>query len=137
MCGSFPASLNNIVTIPVIVSSPANLTTFFHAVRAADAFDESDPKQLGQVLFIKLHPHRQNAHVLREKIGEMISLMNVLRAAQTTYRFIDALLFPIIRNEKKRGAAQTGFCVSTPLVALSANEAGRIGRSLAFFRLWA
>ena len=77
-----------------------------------------------------MHPHRQNAHVLREKIREMISLMNVLRAAQAKYRFIDELLFPIIRNEMKKGAAQTRFSVSTPLVALSANEAGRIGRSL-------
>jgi len=56
--------------------------------------------------------------------------MNVLRAAQAKYRFIDEFLFPIIRNEMKKGAAQTGFSVSTPLVALSANEAGRIGRAL-------
>jgi len=76
-----------------------------------------------------LHPHRQNAHVLREKIREMISLMNVLRAAQAKYRFIDELLLPIIRNETKKGAAQTGFCVSTPLVALSARRGASAGRS--------
>ena len=56
--------------------------------------------------------------------------MSVLRAAQAKYRFIDELLLPIIRNEMKRSAAQASFSVSTPLIALSANEAGRIGRSL-------
>ena len=64
--------------------------TLFSATRAADALDDTDAKQLGQLLFLELHPHRQNAHVLREKIEEMISLMNVLRAAQAKYRFIDA-----------------------------------------------
>ena len=130
LCGSFPAQVNNIVTISRIVRTPITLATFFTAIRAADAFDEEDAKQLGQLLFRELRPHRHNAHVLREKVGEMICLMNVLSAAQAKYRFIDEFLFPIIRNEMKKGAAQTGFSVSTPLVALSADEAGRIGRSL-------
>jgi hypothetical protein len=39
-------------------------------------------------------------------------------------------LFHIIRNAMKRGAVQTKFTVKTPLVALTANEAGRIARSL-------
>ena len=127
---SCPASLNNIVNIPRIARTPVTLATFFTTIRAADAFHESDAKQLGQLLFLELHPRRQNADVLRQKIGEMLSLMNVLRAAQGKYRFIDELLFSIIRNEMKKGAAQASFGVSTPLVALSANEAGRIGRSL-------
>ena len=130
LCGSFPAQVNNIVTISRIVRTPITLATFFTAIRAADAFDEEDAKQLGQLLFRELRPHRHNAHVLREKVGEMICLMNVLSAAQAKYRFIDELLFPIIRNEMKKGAAQTSFSVTTPLVALSANEAGRIGRPL-------
>jgi len=65
LCGSVPAQVNNIVTIPLIVRGPVALATFFTAIRAADAFDESEAKQLGQLLFLELHPHRQNAHVLR------------------------------------------------------------------------
>ena len=85
---SCPASLNNIVNIPRIARTPVTLATFFTTIRAADAFHESDAKQLGQLLFLELHPRRQNADVL--KIGEMLSLINVLRAAQAKYRFIDA-----------------------------------------------
>jgi hypothetical protein len=42
---------------------------------------------------------------------------------------LDEFLFHILRNKMKVGASQTSFSVNTPLVALTANEAGRIGRS--------
>jgi hypothetical protein len=45
-------------------------------------------------------------------------------------RFFDEFLFHIIRNAMKRGAVQTKFTVKTHLVALTANEAGQIARSL-------
>ncbi|GMI36316.1 hypothetical protein TeGR_g6771 [Tetraparma gracilis] len=44
--------------------------------------------------------------------------------------FLDEFLFHIFRNKMQVGASQTSFSVNTPLVALTANEAGRIGRSL-------
>ncbi|GMI42282.1 hypothetical protein TeGR_g9462 [Tetraparma gracilis] len=68
--------------------------------------------------------------ILNEKIQDMIRMMNVLRSAQAKYRFFDEFLFHIIRNAMKRGAVQTKFTVKTHLVALTANEAGRIARSL-------
>jgi hypothetical protein len=42
---------------------------------------------------------------------------------------MDEFLFHIIRNKMKIGASQTSFVVNTHLVALTANEAGRIARS--------
>jgi hypothetical protein len=44
-------------------------------------------------------------------------------------RFFDEFLFHILRNQMRTGASQTSFRVTTPLVALTANEAGRIARS--------
>ncbi|GMI26201.1 hypothetical protein TeGR_g13326 [Tetraparma gracilis] len=44
--------------------------------------------------------------------------------------FFDEFLFHIIRNAMKHGAVQAKFTVKTHLVALTANEAGRIARSL-------
>ncbi|GMI19044.1 hypothetical protein TeGR_g4044 [Tetraparma gracilis] len=67
---------------------------------------------------------------MNEKILDEIRTTNVLRSAQAKYRFFDEFLFHIIRNAMKRGAVQTKFTVKTPLVALTANEAGRIARSL-------
>ncbi|GMI21069.1 hypothetical protein TeGR_g6741 [Tetraparma gracilis] len=75
-------------------------------------------------------PVEQNREHLNEKILDMIRTTNVLRSAQAKYRFFDEFLFHIIRNAMKRGAVQTAFAVKTPLVALTANEAGRIARSL-------
>ncbi|GMI29073.1 hypothetical protein TeGR_g10867 [Tetraparma gracilis] len=62
-------------------------------------------------------------------ILEEIRTTNVLRSAQAKYRFFDEFLFHIVRNKMKIGASQTSFTVKTPLVALTANEAGRIARS--------
>jgi hypothetical protein len=45
------------------------------------------------------------------------------------HRFFDEFLIYIIRNKMKRSAAQTSFEVNTPLVALTAGQAGRIAKS--------
>ncbi|GMI22228.1 hypothetical protein TeGR_g2008 [Tetraparma gracilis] len=84
---------------------------------------------LGRLLFLQLHPHRQNRDFLTEKVLDMIRMTNVLRSAQAKYRFFDEFLVHIIKNKMKLGASQTGFVVKTHLVALTANEAGRIARS--------
>ncbi|GMI21529.1 hypothetical protein TeGR_g5862 [Tetraparma gracilis] len=76
-----------------------------------------------------MHKHRKNEDFLNEKILDTIRTTNVLRSAQAKYRFFDEFLFHIIKNKMKMGASQTSFVVKTPLVALTANEAGRIARS--------
>ncbi|GMI57493.1 hypothetical protein TeGR_g264, partial [Tetraparma gracilis] len=128
--GSIPAHINKIVTVPYITRLPVNLVAFFTSVRHADAFNEGDGTVLGRLLFLQLHPHRQNRDLLNEKTLDVIRMTNVLRSAQAKYRFFDEFLFHIIRNAMKRGAVQTKFTVKTHLVALTANEAGRIARSL-------
>ncbi|GMI26215.1 hypothetical protein TeGR_g13329 [Tetraparma gracilis] len=71
-----------------------------------------------------------NRDALNEEILDVIRMTNVLRSAQAKYRFFDEFIFHIIRNAMKRGAVQAKFTVKTHLVALTANEAGRIARSL-------
>ena len=55
-------------------------------MRPPNTFDEADGTRLGQILFLKLYPDRQHPQELREKIGELIRTMNVLRSAQAKYR---------------------------------------------------
>jgi hypothetical protein len=55
----------------------------------------------------------------------------VLRECEYKYRFLDELLFHIIRNKNRVGAVQSSYAVKTKLLSLTSNEAGRIGRSLA------
>ncbi|GMI23406.1 hypothetical protein TeGR_g5115 [Tetraparma gracilis] len=80
-------------------------------------------------MFIQLRPHRHNQDLLTEKILDVIRSTNVLRSAQAKYRFLDEFIYHIMRNKMKMGASQTSFAVKTHLVALTANEAGRIARS--------
>ncbi|GMI21527.1 hypothetical protein TeGR_g3935 [Tetraparma gracilis] len=127
--GSIPAHINKIVTVPYIMSLPVNVVAFFTSVRRADAFNEGGGTVLGRLLFLQLHKHRKNRDLLNEKILDMVSTINVLRSAQAKYRFFDEFLFRIICNKMKLGASQTSFVVKTPLMALTANEAGRIARS--------
>ncbi|GMI33635.1 hypothetical protein TeGR_g4612 [Tetraparma gracilis] len=82
-----------------------------------------------KLMDMQLHKHRRNKDLLNEKILDMIRTMDVLRSAQAKYRLFDEFLFHIIRNKMKMGASQTSFVVKTHLVALTANEAGRIARS--------
>jgi hypothetical protein len=153
--GRIARRINEMVTSPYTAKSQQKLAQYFASVRPADAFDEGDGTVLGQLLFLQLHPHRQNKDLLDKKILDMIRSTDVLRSAQAKYRwdppppppsllptllltascshahrFFDEFFFRIIRNAMKRGAVQAKFTVKTPLVALTANEAGRIARSL-------
>ena len=86
MGGVIPRRINDTVTIPVVFSTFAPLMTYFACVRPADSFDEGDGTVLGRLLFLQLHPHRQNRDLLNEKILDVIRTTNVLRSAQAKYR---------------------------------------------------
>jgi hypothetical protein len=128
--GSFPASINKIVTIPLAMDIVPKLALFFTAIRPEHEYDNGDSTELGLLAFHELYRHREHEDTLRKEINKIISIVNVLRACQAKYRFLDEYLYHIMKNNMQRGAAQTGFNVGTPLVALTANEAGLIARSL-------
>ncbi|GMI38189.1 hypothetical protein TeGR_g3348 [Tetraparma gracilis] len=127
--GSIPRRINDTVTIPLMSRTAADYYRYFTCMRPADSFDEGDGTVLGRLLYLQLNPHRQNKDLLTEMLLEEIRTTNVLRTAQAKYRFFDEFLFHFFRNKMKIGASQTSFTVNTPLVALTANEAGRIARS--------
>ena len=86
MGGMIPRRINDSVTIPVVFSTFAPHMGYFACVRPADSFDEGDGTVLGRLLFLELHPHRQNRDLLNEKILDVIRMTNVLRSAQAKYR---------------------------------------------------
>jgi hypothetical protein len=127
--GNFPTSVNNAVTIPQTLEISISIMMFFAAVRPEDEFDDGDSTELGLLVVHRLYPHRSHPDALRSEINDIISVVNVLRSCQAKYRFLDEFLYHIIMNNMKRGAAQTGFLIGSPLAALTANEAGNIARS--------
>jgi hypothetical protein len=84
--GRLPRTVKELVTTPFTAKSQQKLAQYFASVRPADAFDEGDGTVLGQLLFLQLHPHRQNMDLLTEKIIDVIRSTNVLRSAQAKYR---------------------------------------------------
>jgi hypothetical protein len=129
LCGNFPANINRIVTRPLSMAGAKNLIEFMAATR--NHYDEGDAEELGQVLFLNLFKLRTHSGTMREELEEMIRRFSVLRLAQAKYRLIDELLLHVLQNRLKKGAAQANYNVSSPLAALTANEASRVGKSLA------
>lgn len=127
--GRFPAKINHLVTLPLVVAGPKSLIEFTSATRTH--FDEGDAEELGRVLFLNLFKLRSHASSMREELDKAISLFDCLRQAQAKYRLIDELLLHVIQNRLKKGAAQANYNVSSPLASLTANEAARVGKSLA------
>ncbi|GMI28031.1 hypothetical protein TeGR_g12097 [Tetraparma gracilis] len=84
--GSIPRSVNDAVMVGKVVKSLINFAKFFSCVCPADSFDEGDGTVLGRLMFLQLHPHRQNRDLLNEKILDVIRTTNVLRSAQAKYR---------------------------------------------------
>ena len=87
--------------------------------------------ELGRLLYYQLSKLRKNADELREELNTFIERTTVLRECAYKHRFLDELLFHIIKNKTKLGAVQSSFTVKTGLASLTSNEAGRIGKSLA------
>ena len=87
--------------------------------------------ELGRLLYYQLSKVRKNADELREELNTFIERTTVLRECEYKYRFLDELLFHIIRNKNRVGAVQSSYAVKTKLLSLTSNEAGRIGKSLA------
>ena len=87
--------------------------------------------ELGRILYYQLSKLRKNDDELREELNTFIERTTVLRECEYKYRFLDELLFHIIRNKNRVGAVQSSYAVKTKLLSLTSNEAGRIGRSLA------
>jgi hypothetical protein len=150
--GSLPPGAGTSITAPFIARSQIFVPKFFASTRPSGTFDAEDGKVLGQLLIVLLYPHRKHEDVMREKIDDAIRMTNVLRSAQAKYRYVtppspsgkpvcaqrartrrffDEFILHVVRNKLKVGASQTSFSVDTPLVALTANEAARIGKSFA------
>jgi hypothetical protein len=84
--GRIPRRINDTVTIPCVGATAVGVIQYFTCVRPADSFDEGDGTMLGRLLFVLLHPHRQNREILNEKLLDIIRSTNVLRSAQAKYR---------------------------------------------------
>ena len=87
-------------------------------VRPAADFDEGDGVQLGRLLCYSLSKVRKNADELREELNTFIERATVLRECAYKHRFLDELLFHIIKNKTKLGAVQSSFTVKTGLASL-------------------
>ena len=121
--GSFPASINNMITIPRSLRHAPYVMLYFAAVRPEHEYDDGASTELGQLAILKLYRHRKDKDVLKKEIAEIISLVNVLRACHAKYGFLDEFLYHIVRNKMKIGAAQTEFIVDAPLATLAASSA--------------
>jgi hypothetical protein len=105
--------------------------------------------ELGRLLYYQLSKARKNDDELREELNTFIERTTVLRECEYKYRFLDELLFHILKNkvstphppsppkhrhqpqtQTRVGAVQSNFAVNTKLSSLTSNEAGRIGKSL-------
>jgi hypothetical protein len=87
--------------------------------------------ELGRLIYYQLSKLRKNSDELREELDTFIKRTTVLRECAYQHRFIDELLFHVIRNKVRVGAVQANFAVNTGLAFITSNETGRIGKSLA------
>jgi hypothetical protein len=120
--GNVPLGISNSLVLPQQVDTPLNMMNCFASLR--NQFDEGDAEELGQLIIINLyglHPH-----LLHERLAKCISRISVLRRAQAKYRFLDELLYHVLRNQLVKAA----HVVQSPLSALASRDAALIGKSM-------
>lgn len=122
--GKIPANINNSFTLPEATTGLLKSMNYFSAVRLRDEYNEGDANELGQLFIINfygMHPED-----LAENLIKAISRITILRNAQAKYRFVDELLFHVMRNKMIKAA----FTVRSPLSVVTGRDASMIGRSL-------
>ena len=89
-------------------------------------YKEGDGKELGLLIFYKLHPLRRREDELRSEINVLVGQITVLREAKAQHEWLDELLFYIIRNKLRPPAS-----CKVKLANLTREDAAKLGGALA------
>jgi hypothetical protein len=123
--GNIPKRMSSKFTDRLSTEGDINAMRFFAAVRLPNEFDAGDSGELGQLTTYEVYPMRNQEDQLRDSVGKVIARVTALRAAQAKYRFLDEILYRVFRNKFQKSA----YTVSSSLMTLNSNEAGKIGKS--------
>jgi hypothetical protein len=140
--GFIPGAIIKVTAVPLSIATPLKMVRFFAAIRTADAVEEADAKELGQIFYEDLSPFVKKRKELRSEIAKVFVRTTILRTAQAKYECIDEMVYRIMRNKlvksKTRFKANSfsGITVNSSLQTLSRSDAGRIGRSLSNLLLY-
>ena len=118
--------MNDAITIPQATTTQINQQLLFASVRPTADYKEGDGKELGLLIFYKLHPLRRREDELRAEINVLMGQITVLREAKAQHEWLDELLFYIIRNKLRPPA----FC-RVKLANLTREDAAELGSALA------
>ena len=124
--GHVPKSVNDAITIPLATTTQINQQLLFASVRPTVDYKEGDGKELGLLVFYKLHPLRRREDELRSEINVLVGQITVLREAKAQHEWLDELLFYIIRNTIRPPAS-----CKVKLANLTREDAAKLGAALA------
>ena len=124
--GRIPKSVNDAITIPQVTTAQINQQLLFASVRPTADYKEGDGKELGLLIFYKLHPLRRREDELRSEINVLVGQITVLREAKAQHEWLDELLFYIIRNKLRPPAS-----CKVKLANITREDAAKLGGALA------
>ena len=119
-------SVNDAIIIPFCTISQISQQVLFASVRPTADYKEGDGKELGLLIFYKLHPLRRREDELRSEINVLVGQITVLREAKAQHEWLDELLFYIIRNKLRPPAS-----CKVKLANLTREDAAKLGAALA------
>jgi hypothetical protein len=123
--GSIPAYLNEAITVPQTAGTILNMVEYFAVVRSPEDCGAEEGLHLGFIVVQKLSPFANSPFELRDAIDDLISNVKVLRECQRMRRFLDEIIFYLVRNKIERQP----FVVNVTLSQLTSHQAGLIARS--------
>jgi hypothetical protein len=125
--GHIPRAVTNSLVVPMTQDWVIDTMRFFAQVREPGDYTVEDGKELGLLLMLKLHPHRNDEALLRASIGTAFERCALLSAVRVQHEGVfEELLFAVLRN-RVRPAKGT----KVPLARLGRGEAAAAGRMMA------
>ena len=118
--------MNDAITIPQATTTQINKQLLFASVRPTADYEEGDGKELGLLIFYRLHPLRRREDELRSEINVLVGQITVLREAKAQHEWLDELLFYIIRNKLRPLAS-----CKVKLANITREDAAKLGGALA------
>jgi hypothetical protein len=130
--GNIPRAINDAITIPKLAGTATKMMDYFACVRAPDAYNAGDSRELGKLTFLKLYKLKGRPGELRVAVTKMIARNVAMTTFQAKYNFLHEILCTIMKNKVfDLGSSK----VASTALALTGSDATSIANTFSLLLL--
>jgi hypothetical protein len=132
VCGSIPSFVSKSFTTPAAARAPLAALRYFNQIKAAESFEATDAKELGQLLVLDTARVRgkKDRRPLEAALSKIVDRSAALRGARSRFPWLAPMLVEVLRNQVHRPSNTL-----TPLAEFGEKEGRKVGGAFPLLQL--